>query len=415
MRPRAAASPLPLLRVNSASADLERYRLNQQSHMVSCQSSLRLSALVKTIRDRLDEKRPGFVRASSTGSRSKRSASLGQSEVSDSSSRVKERKPEVVELFESDDSDRPPSRVPKTPATSRSVEAPLSFSPFRSPSPSASTHGASSSRLSPPPRLDLSRFVHEEGASRSSQGVTSGSLSRKPSSIKKLPIKAPDAPVKPDILRKLKKCVLCGEDWSVKTRIGRTKWVRLQSVRLIKSAADSDLLLCACQEHTYKCSQALPEALSLAELGELMEKAVMPPPTTLLDSVVPHRKKPTRKGSGVETSVLVAGSEVGRDAIMDRVGQVLDEFVPAAPLSTTADEGDMQPPPFPTTQAFSTSGLGARFGAGRMLRLDSWENGGSKEQSILPPSPPRGKIASASTVRRLTLLLLLDISSSSRL
>ena len=150
------------------------------------------------------------------------------------------------------------------------------------------------------------------------------------------------------------------------------------------------------QDHTFKCSQALPEPISLFRLGELMEEAVMPPPPTLLDSVVPQRKKPTRKGSAVETSVFVAGSEVGHEAIMDRVGKVLGELA-AGPSHTTED--DMQPPPFPPTQAFSTSELGARFGLGRSSRLDTWDADHAAEQPGPARSLPVGNDASAPIVR----------------
>jgi hypothetical protein len=196
--------------------------------MITCQPSMSISAVVQAIRDRLEEKRPGFSPASSTASGSKRSASISFSENSDNSSRrIKGRKPEVLELSESDDddSDRALHRAITTPASSRPVGAPQSYSPFRSPSPMASTR-IDEQRLSPPPRLDLSRFAHEAGGPRSSKTPASDSLSRKASSTKKAPAKVPDAPVKSDILRKLKKCILCGEDWAKRSRIGRTKWVR---------------------------------------------------------------------------------------------------------------------------------------------------------------------------------------------
>ena len=404
---RPSAAPYRSSDPGRTSADSEHLRLRLQSHMLACKPSTSVSSVVQAVRDRLNEKRPGFSRASSTASRSKRSTSVSLSEVSDSSRRIMGRKPEAVELSESDDddSDRAPRRSITTPATGRSAEAPESCSPFRSPSPAASGQHASfdGQQLSPPPRLDLSRFAHEGSAGSSSKAPTSANLSRKPSSIKKLPVKVPDAPVQPDILRKLKQCILCGEDWTTKSRIGRTKWVR-PSLLLANPLQRCMLTIrfTRSQDHTFKCSQALPEPLSLLRLGELMEEAVMPPPPTLLDSVVPHRKKPARKGSAVESSIFVAGSELGREAIMDRVGQVLGELI-AGPSNAADDE--MQPPPFPSTQTFSTSGLGARFGAGRGSRVDSWTGGPATDQASAPLSPPLGNGASAQTVRFLTALL----------
>lgn len=128
------------------------------------------------------------------------------------------------------------------------------------------------------------------------------------------------------------------------------------------------------QQHTFKCSRAQSEPYSVTDVQLAIEQAVLPPPPSLLDEALPHHKKVKRKGGAVETSVVVAGSDFAREAIMGRVRQVLDEAVDAVGQAAAANVDDMPPPPFPTTQAFSTSGLGARFGLGqgsRSLGTDS--------------------------------------------
>lgn len=81
-----------------------------------------------------------------------------------------------------------------------------------------------------------------------------------------------------------------------------------------------------------------------------------PPPAlpSLLDAALPHRKKPTRKRSVIQTSVLAAGSDLSRAAILERAGQILE--------GPKSDE--LMPPPFLATQGFSTSALGSEIGSG---------------------------------------------------
>lgn len=84
-----------------------------------------------------------------------------------------------------------------------------------------------------------------------------------------------------------------------------------------------------------------------------------PPPAlpSLLDAALPHRKKPTRKRSVIQTSVFAAGSDLSRAAILERAGQILE--------GPKSDE--LMPPPFLATQGFSTSALGSEIGSGRGL------------------------------------------------
>lgn len=84
-----------------------------------------------------------------------------------------------------------------------------------------------------------------------------------------------------------------------------------------------------------------------------------PPPAvpSLLDAALPHRKKPTRKGIVIQTSVFAAGSDLGRAAILERAGQILG--------GPKCDE--LMPPPFLATQGFSTSALGSELGSVRGL------------------------------------------------
>lgn len=182
--------------------------------MVACKSSMSLPAVISAIHDHIASERDDPSRSF------KRAGSL-----LDTGASAVNPKPEIVELSESDDEPlavRDSARVViATPSSSRPVDVPRSFSPFQTPSPSSSARARSgeSPPRSPPPKLDLSRFAHERAGSGPS---TSGGPSKPSLKISVVP----DCPVGTEILRKLKKCVFCGENWLLKKRIARKKWVR---------------------------------------------------------------------------------------------------------------------------------------------------------------------------------------------